>query len=131
MERNHRLIEGLYVATAALLEAHEIDSAFWQEWNLFGMPGGIQLFLLGNIVLIVPFLYGLVFLVRSPRLGARFALVLSAAGVLAFAIHGWLLLQGRPEFRLPASVGVLTVTLVTSVALAWQSINLLRQSAGE
>jgi hypothetical protein len=29
----------------ALLITHEIDSAFWKEWNLFGLPGGVQEFL--------------------------------------------------------------------------------------
>jgi hypothetical protein len=34
----------LYMINCGLLFAHEIDSAFWQEWVLFGIPGGIQVF---------------------------------------------------------------------------------------
>jgi hypothetical protein len=128
-ELNRRLTEGLYVATAALLIAHQIDSAFWQEWRLFGMKGDIQGFVLSNIVLIVPVLYGLVALVRTPRVGAWFALALSAAGVFALCIHTWFLAQGRPEFRVPVSIGVLVTALLASLALAWQSVKLLRQPA--
>ena len=129
-ERNRGLTEGLYVATAALLIAHQIDSAFWQEWKLFGMKGDIQGFVLSNIVLITPFLYGLAVLVRRPRAGAWFALALSASGVFAFGIHTWFLAQGRPEFRVPASIGVLVAALMTSLALTWQSVKLLRRAAG-
>jgi hypothetical protein len=130
-ERNQRLTEALYVSTAALLVAHQIDSAFWQEWNLFGMQGGIQAFVLLNIPLIAPFLYGLTVLVRKPRVGAWYALALSAVGAFAFGIHSWFLAQGRPEFRVPASIAVLVAAFVTSVALARQSIGLLRRAAGE
>ncbi len=130
-ERNRRLTEALYVATAALLVAHQIDSAFWQEWNLFGMPGGSQAFVLLNIPLVAAFLYGLTVLVRKPRVGAWYALALSGVGAFAFAIHSWFLAQGRPEFKAPASIGVLVAAFATSVALAWQSIGLLWRRAGE
>ena len=32
----------LYLANTALLIAHEIDSAYWKEWELFHLPGGIR-----------------------------------------------------------------------------------------
>jgi hypothetical protein len=54
-----------YVVTFALLATHEIDSAYWHEWNLFRMPGGIGLLLALNLVLLPPFLYGLVELARG------------------------------------------------------------------
>jgi hypothetical protein len=34
----------LYLLNAALLFTHEIDSAFWKEWDLIGIPGGIKFF---------------------------------------------------------------------------------------
>jgi hypothetical protein len=119
-------LEGLYLLTATLLIAHQIDSAYWQEWNLFGMGGGIQGFVLSNVPLILVVLYGLVRLVKAPRVGAWFGLALGAAGVAAFFIHGWFLLQGRPEFRVPASVAVLCAALATSIGLGWQCIKTLR-----
>ena len=93
------------------------------------MEGDIQGFVLGNIVLTIPFLYGLIVLVRRPRVGVWYALALSASGMFAFGIHTWFLGQGRPEFRVPASIGVLVAALVTSLALAWQSVKLLRRPA--
>jgi len=36
----------LYLINAILLINHEIDSAFWKEWELFKLPGGIGGFLI-------------------------------------------------------------------------------------
>jgi hypothetical protein len=120
------LLEHAYVWTACLLIAHQVDSGYWQEWRLFGLSGDIQGFVLGNVALIAPFLYGLVQVVKAPRIGARFGLALSVIGVAAFCIHAWFLVQGRPEFRVPVSIAVLTAALVTSVGLAWASVKTLR-----
>jgi hypothetical protein len=131
MERSRRLTEGLYVWTGALLSVHEVDSAYWQEWKLFGWPWDIQTFVIASLVLALPFMYGLVWLVRAPRIGARYALALSFLGVAAFGIHSWFLLQGRPEFRTPVSIGVLVAALFTSLALAWQSVRILKSPTQE
>ena len=36
----------LYLANALTLIVHEIDSAYWKEWDLFRLPGGEAGFLL-------------------------------------------------------------------------------------
>jgi len=122
-------LEHSYVWTAGLLILHQIDSAYWQEWKLFGMDGEIQGFVLGNVVLILPFLYGLVLVRSTPRAAARFGLVLSGIGVAAFAIHGWFLSQGHREFRVPVSLGILVAALLTSTLLGWASIRTLREGS--
>lgn len=48
----------LYLFNLALLVTHEIDSSYWKEWKLFGIPGGIQVFLVVNFILILFFLIG-------------------------------------------------------------------------
>jgi hypothetical protein len=125
-ERIAARLDWLYVVTATLLTAHEIDSAYWREWTLFGLPGGIQFFVLANIPLSLLFLYGLVRVAREPKAGAWFAALLSAAGVAAFGIHMWLLWQGHAEFRLPVSVAVLVAALLSSILLGWRSVGVLR-----
>jgi hypothetical protein len=115
-----------YLVAFALLAAHEIDSAYWHEWELFGVPGGIQLFLILNFALLIPFLWGLTRLARSPRAGAPYGIVLALAGVAAFGLHTWFLVQGRPEFRLAASLAILGATLIASLGLGWLSVKALR-----
>jgi hypothetical protein len=124
-ERGAVGLEHLYVWTATLLLAHQIDSAYWHEWRLFGVPGGVQTFVLINVPLVLVFLYGLVQLVRFPRVGARFALALAAVGVAAFILHAWFLWQGHPEFRTPASLGILAGAFVLSIELGRRSAKML------
>lgn len=121
-----RQLEHLYVATLALLVAHEIDSAYWHEWDLFGLAGGIQGFVVANLVLAVPFLYGLAWVVREPRIGAGFGVAPAVAGLAALVIHTCVLLAGRPEFRLPTSVAILGAMAATSLALLRVSLRGLR-----
>jgi hypothetical protein len=123
-------IEYLYVLTATLLVAHQIDSAYWHEWILFGIPGGIQVFVLLNLPLLLLFLGGLVKVARDPRKGARLALALALVGVATFFIHAWFAWRGRPEFSSPTSWAVLGGTLLASLGLGWRAIGALRRRQG-
>lgn len=38
------LLLWLYLTNAVLLINHEIDSAYWKEWDLFRFPGGLRVF---------------------------------------------------------------------------------------
>ncbi len=52
------MLSCLYLGDATILMTNQIDVAYWHEWDLFGMPGGIQLNLLLNIPLVMLILYG-------------------------------------------------------------------------
>jgi hypothetical protein len=47
------ILSWLYLVNATILITHQIDAAYWHEWELFKMPGGIQLNLLLNIPLVM------------------------------------------------------------------------------
>lgn len=113
----------LYLANAAVLILHQIDAAYWHEWDLFGMPGGIQLNLLLNVPLILLVLFGQQRLAQGRPTGYVFSWVLVGGGVLAVSLHSYFLWQGDPAFRLPVSLGVLGVIFVLSVS---QAIALLK-----
>jgi hypothetical protein len=108
----------LYLGNLVLLILHEMDSAYWKEWELFHIPGGIVSFLLLHIPLYAVGLFGLVLLARSDPAGSILALVVAAAGIAAFSIHSYFLGKGRPEFNTVASKGLLAATLICSAALA-------------
>jgi hypothetical protein len=113
------LAVSLYLLNGALLVTHEINSAYWKEWDLFGIGGGIQLFLAINFLMALGVLVGLQQLVQGKRAGHVFALVLAASGIFAFSVHAWFLSQGHPEFDLPASKIVLGATVIVSPVQAY------------
>jgi hypothetical protein len=110
--------ETLYLLNSVLLFIHEEDSAYWREWELFGLPGGIQSFLAIDIILIVIGLIGFRYVILKRRAGMWFALFQAACGLLAFVLHESFIWNGHPEFTLPMSQAVLILTLVVSIAQA-------------
>lgn len=118
----HQLHIYVYILNLALLFAHEIESAYWKEWELFRIPGGVQLFVLLHIPLLMAALVGLVLLQEAERSGAIISMVLAAAGVFAFSIHTFFILRGRREFTLPVSLFLLAAILAASLAQGYFAV---------
>ena len=97
----------IYIANAVMIIVHEIDSAYWHEWDLFGLPGGITGFLLLHIPLVGLVLYGLVEVANVSFTGHVISLVLSCGGLFALCAHGYFLVKGRDEFKTPVSLFIL------------------------
>jgi|WetSurMetagenome_2_1015567.scaffolds.fasta_scaffold87268_2 hypothetical protein len=105
----------LYLLNLALLITHEIDSGFWKEWNLFGLPGGIQGFLIVNFLLMLVALVGFRNVIIGKKSGYYFALLLAGSGIFAFCIHLYFIVQEHPEFTLPVSLITLIAIFFTSL----------------
>ena len=105
----------LYLFNSVLLINHEIDSAYWKEWELFKLPGGITGFLLIHFPLLLFVLYGLILVSRQTFSGMIFSLILCFGGIFAFSIHIYFLKNGRKEFDKPISKFILTATLIVSI----------------
>jgi hypothetical protein len=115
----------VYLVNAVLLINHEIDSAYWQEWKLFKLPGGITGFLIVHFPLLFLFLYGLVLVAQPTTAGLIISLLLSGSGVFAFSIHTYFFSRGRDEFKTPISKLLLVATLIVSLAQAAITLFLL------
>ena len=109
------LLFWLYLTNAVLLINHEIDSAYWKEWEIFKLPGGITGFLLLHFPLLFIVLYGLVLIVRDSYWGLIYSLIICFGGIFAFVIHTYFLKQGRKEFDKPLSKLILVLTLLVSI----------------
>jgi len=105
----------LYLVNATLLIVHEIDSAYWQEWKLFRLPGGPALFLCLHIPLVLVVLLGLLLLAWGSTAGLVISGILGLAGIFAFVIHMSFIARGRHEFKTAASISVLCATLIFSL----------------
>ena len=115
----------LYLTNTVLLILHEMDSAYWKEWELFRLPGGITGFLLLHFPIYFIGLYGLVWVWQAHPAGFILSLVIAAAGILAFCIHTYFLRQGRSEFNAPISKLILATLLGISILQLVVTISLL------
>ena len=115
----------VYLVNAVLLINHEIDSAYWKEWDLFGTPGGITGFLLIHFPALFLFLYGLVLVYQAATAGLIISLILSLSGLFAFTIHTYFIKRGREEFATPISHVILIATLILSLIQLFITIYLL------
>lgn len=106
----------LYLINSVLLINHEIDSAYWNEWKLFRLGGGITVFLIIHFPLLFIILYGLVEVYKQSFTGLVLSVILSAGGIFAFSIHSYFIRKGNPEFSLPISRLILIATLMVSLA---------------
>ena len=115
----------IYLINSVLLIVHEIDSAYWQEWDLFKLPGGITGFLMIHLPLVFLVLYGLILVFQQTFFGLIFSLVLSISGLFAFTIHTINIKKGRNEFKVPVSIFLLIAILIVSLIQASITLYLL------
>ena len=116
----------LYLINAILLINHEIDSAYWKEWELFKLPGGLSFFLILHFPLLFLILYGLILVQNQSPGGLIMSLVLAGGGIFAFSIHMFFIRRGRPEFRNPVSLFILIALLLVSLVQALVTILIIQ-----
>lgn len=104
----------LYLANTVLLTVHEIDAAYWHEWELLRLPGGLEAFLVLHIPLLGVVLYGFWRVALWTRRARAFSYGLAFVGMGAVALHSVLLAAGTSQFRHPLSLLVLAGVLVAS-----------------
>jgi hypothetical protein len=109
------MLTWLYLANAVVLILHEIDSAYWKEWELFRLPGGIAGFLALHVPLLFVVLYGMVMVGRQSPSGLIYSLILGSGGLFAFVIHLLFMARGGKEFRTPASLAILGAAFILSL----------------
>ena len=118
----YKLLTLIYLINATLLIVHEIDSAYWEEWKLFGLPGGLQGFLLIHIPLIALILYGLLEVnVRSLQ-GNIISMVVGFGGIFAFSIHTYFIRKGNDQFNTLTSKTLLYLILICSIIQIFQTL---------
>lgn len=114
----HAPLFWIYLLNAVLLILHEMDSAYWKEWELFRLPGRIGFFLAVHVPILAALLLGLVFLALDQKAGLWISLVAAAGGLAAFGIHTVFLRKGRPEFSTRPSRAILYGLLAGSALQA-------------
>jgi len=114
-------MERWYPATLLALILHQIDAAFWEEWKMFHAPGGIQGFLLFNLLAVGVVLHGYRQVLLGRPSARRYAVLCGALGVGTAAIHLGFAVAGSNEFHLPLSIAALLACLVAGGGLLLSS----------
>ena len=106
----------LYCLLFAILAVHEMDSVMNEEWKLFRLPGGSPLFLLVHLPIFFYLLLASVWVYGGLPAGRITALLLGAAGIAGFLLHGHFLIRGDRRFRSRASIILLTLMPLSGAA---------------
>ena len=114
-----------YLLNSILLINHEIESAYWQEWKLFKLPGEITGFLIIHFPILFLILYGLIGVYSHTITGLILSIIVSMGGIFAFIIHAYFLKKGKKGFNLVISRIILFLTLIISIFQMAVSIILL------
>jgi hypothetical protein len=113
---SQRATSSLYLLQLALLATHQVDAAYWHEWDVFGVPGGITFFLAFNLAAMLLLGLGLVFVASGERRARASVLACAGTGLITCAIHAVFLGRDRVAFWAPASLALLGAILVTALA---------------
>ena len=118
----------LYGLNLTLLATHQVDAAFWHEWDVFGVPGGSSFFLAFNFVAVALLVFGLVRVAENHPTGRTFAFVCAGIGWMTVLLHAAVFaFRDRVAFWTPLSIGILVAIAATS---ALQLLVTLRSSGG-
>ena len=109
------MLDRIYILTLSLLVTHQIDAAYWKEWELFLVPGEIQFFDIFNLAVIPVLLVGFKSVVLMKKSGYYYSYFLSSLGLLTFLIHSGFYWNGYRQFTLPVSLAVIILCAVSAV----------------
>ncbi|MNK56757.1 hypothetical protein D3C87_758040 [compost metagenome] len=114
---NVNLMPRSYFWTMLFLILHQIDAAYWNEWEMFRLPGGVQGFLVFNLAAIALVLAGYRHVLLATARATLYACVCAALGVGTFLIHAGFALAGLEQFHLPLSMTIIALCLASAVCL--------------
>ena len=117
-------MERSYFLTTLLLVLHQIDAAFWREWEMLYVPGGIQGFLLFNAVAVPFLLIGYRHVLLGTSSAFLYAKICAGLGGLTFVIHTGFAVAGSHLFHLPLSIAVIVLCLTSSIWLLVKTRNI-------
>lgn len=116
------IITIVFIINATLLVLHEIESAYWKEWEIFKIPGGITGFIVIHIPVLLLMFYGLVEVEKKSAAGNILSLAFGIAGLLPFIVH-MLIVKRQDRFVLPISKILIYSNAISGCLLLILTIN--------
>jgi len=107
-------LQTLFLINATVLITHQIDAAYWHEWELFHLPGGNQLNLLLNLPIIALVLYAQGRVAINKKASVFYYKLIAFLGFLTVVIHCAFVIAGNEAFMQPMSIALLIATSLLS-----------------
>lgn len=112
------VLDRVVTLNLSLVMAHQADAAYWEEWEMFGIPDGIQVFTLFNLSAFALLLWCFVAVVKRKPFWLRASFIIAALSGVVLPIHAAFALAGFTQFHLPLSIAIIVGTFVVSL---WQA----------
>ena len=105
----------VYLVNATLLICHEIDSAFWREWELFHIPGGPTVFVALHLPLVALILHGMLLTALGHWSWRWYSLMTGLIGTCGGILHISFLVTGSEPFSTWFSKSLIVAFLLNSI----------------
>ena len=122
-------MERSYLITMCLLIFHQIDAAYWKEWEMFYLPGGVQGFLLFNIILIPIVLLGYKSIIVNDPTARKYSYFCAGLGIITFVIYLAFMILDYAQFTLPLSMIIIMSCLISSLYQIKQTLKYSKVSS--
>jgi len=106
----------VFMINATLLILHEVESAYWKEWEVLKLPGHITGFIIIHIPILLLMLYGLIEVEKQSPSGNIFCLIFGIGGLVPFLVHS-LLAKKEDRFNLIISKILIYSNAVSGILL--------------
>lgn len=117
-------LNAIITLNLAIIITHQIDAAYWHEWDMFMMPGGVQLFNVLNLLIFLVLLPCYAAAMARRKAGFAGSLIIAGGSSLIFLFHSGFALAGFTQFHLPVSVMLIGASILVSLV---QVVLTLRQ----
>ena len=109
------LLNSTVVLNLACLIGHQIDAAYWHEWEMFKLPGGIQFYNVFNLILFAILIECLIPIIQRQKIGRYCSIAIASCSGIVLPIHSLFALAGFEQFDLPVSILLILATFAISV----------------
>ena len=109
------MLNKVVILNLALVLTHQVDGAYWHEWEMFQLPGDIQINNFINVLTFIALLYLFVPVVQRKASGMTCSMVIAAISALVLPTHVGFALAGYQQFHLPFSIFIIVSTFLLSI----------------
>ena len=113
----------IYIINACLLLLHEIESAYFKEWEILKLPGRITGFLLLHIPIIMILFWGAIEIEKQSTSGIIIAIIVGAGGLVPFLVHK-VIIKKKGYFDSKLSNCIVYLNVLTGITTAAIAVSL-------